>query len=412
MKQMKHFFMAAFIAFGASRFSMATLPYASGLYERLLRDDDTMSPISYPSVSIRASDQGHQSVGLFGPPGIPANRQPAPQWVLGFYSGYVSPDEPVTLHVSGLDADIFEPTTFQHAKNDATPILTFGLAGARLPINLDVTNFVNNLAVHHVATEDYIYPEFVIRPERNDSDSAVVLSAQITSQDGSKDYPFLPTGVGYGHFDDLPSGGYFDPPAASGFRYQTTDGSRFTRLFDLPSGFNSPFSVSVEGRVIGRFTAGESVEFSSFPGGGVSSFAIFDILPSVDPTNVLVFPVGLEFDHPRASFDMIPHVSLPGDFNDDGKVNAADYTVWRNYLGTNFDLNGNGDETDSSAGVVDRADYDLWKLHYGEHNPGTGTANLSSSVPEPSTTTMATVIVVLLSAMGRVHRGCRGSETN
>jgi hypothetical protein len=34
---------------------------------------------------------------------------------------------------------------------------------------------------------------------------------------------------------------------------------------------------------------------------------------------------------------------LPGDYNGDGVVNAGDYTVWRDTLGTEFDLNGNGD---------------------------------------------------------------------
>jgi hypothetical protein len=54
--------------------------------------------------------------------------------------------------------------------------------------------------------------------------------------------------------------------------------------------------------------------------------------------------------------------SLAGDYNGDGSVNAADYTVWRNAQGSADDLraDGNGD------GVVDRADYDLWKSSVGE----------------------------------------------
>ena len=32
-----------------------------------------------------------------------------------------------------------------------------------------------------------------------------------------------------------------------------------------------------------------------------------------------------------------------GDFNNDGKVDAADYTVWRDNLGSDFNLAGNGD---------------------------------------------------------------------
>jgi hypothetical protein len=52
-------------------------------------------------------------------------------------------------------------------------------------------------------------------------------------------------------------------------------------------------------------------------------------------------------------------VAAPGDFNLDGRANAADYTIWRDTLGSTTDLraDGNGD------GVVDRADYDLWKAN-------------------------------------------------
>ena len=50
-------------------------------------------------------------------------------------------------------------------------------------------------------------------------------------------------------------------------------------------------------------------------------------------------------------------VAVAGDYNGDGSVNAADYTVWRNTQGSADDLraDGNGD------GSVDQADYDLWK---------------------------------------------------
>ena len=100
----------------------------------------------------------------------------------------------------------------------------------------------------------------------------------------------------------------------------------------------------------------------------------------------------------------MPLVNMPGDFNDDGNVNAADYTVWRNNLGSNFALNGNGDETGGSAGVVDRADYNLWKLHYGEHNPGAGAGDFTSTVPEPKALALALIGLLLIAVGGRFAR--------
>ena len=55
--------------------------------------------------------------------------------------------------------------------------------------------------------------------------------------------------------------------------------------------------------------------------------------------------------------------TVPGDFNGDGTVDAADFTVWRDNLGgTSTVLHGNG----SGQATVVHADYDLWKVHFAE----------------------------------------------
>jgi hypothetical protein len=51
-----------------------------------------------------------------------------------------------------------------------------------------------------------------------------------------------------------------------------------------------------------------------------------------------------------------------GDFNDDGTVNAADYTVWRDQLGSGFMLSNEGGVT---PGMVTPEDYDSWKNAFG-----------------------------------------------
>jgi hypothetical protein len=69
-------------------------------------------------------------------------------------------------------------------------------------------------------------------------------------------------------------------------------------------------------------------------------------------------------------------VALVGDYNGDGVVDAADYTVWRNTLNSTTDLRADGDQ----SGAVDSNDYAVWKNHYGA---GALAGTSLASVPEP-----------------------------
>jgi hypothetical protein len=92
---------------------------------------------------------------------------------------------------------------------------------------------------------------------------------------------------------------------------------------------------------------------------------------------------------------------VPGDYNDDGVVNAADYVVWRNNEGTAFTLP-NEDPSATTQGTVDQEDYDFWVAEFGNTGAaGVSAANLASAVPEPSSllvslVTGATLILALL----------------
>jgi hypothetical protein len=97
---------------------------------------------------------------------------------------------------------------------------------------------------------------------------------------------------------------------------------------------------------------------------------------------------------------------IAGDFNNDGRVDAADYTVWRDSYGQSGEslaADGSGSTPGIPDGVVDQLDYEYWKANFG-NTPGSEDA-AAIGVPEP-TSLMMTGGAILLSAFGRSLRSC------
>ena len=100
---------------------------------------------------------------------------------------------------------------------------------------------------------------------------------------------------------------------------------------------------------------------------------------------------------------------LPGDYNGDGVVDAADYTVWRDSSGQT----GSTLVADSSGpngvpdGVVNQWDYNFWKANFGSSRGG-GSGTLA--VPGPPTIRLMLIGMGLLLPFRRrllcKHAGC------
>ncbi len=107
-------------------------------------------------------------------------------------------------------------------------------------------------------------------------------------------------------------------------------------------------------------------------------------------------------------------LDLPGDYNGDGVVNAADYTVWRDTFGQMGPALAADADGDQSVGA---GDYEIWKQNFGESAElqiapvsavGTGsvTATSSSNVPEPATAWSLMITTTGLSLLARrANRG-------
>jgi hypothetical protein len=93
-------------------------------------------------------------------------------------------------------------------------------------------------------------------------------------------------------------------------------------------------------------------------------------------------------------------LGLTGDYNGDGMVNAADYTVWRNALQSNNPA-ADGDK----SGTVDWEDYLVWKNNYGLPGSGAGVASGNlSEVPEPASASLLLLAAFLIALAARSRR--------
>jgi hypothetical protein len=78
-------------------------------------------------------------------------------------------------------------------------------------------------------------------------------------------------------------------------------------------------------------------------------------------------------------------VGVPGDYNGNLVVDAADYVLWRN--------GGPLQNEVDTPGTVNAADYDAWRALFG-NTSGSGAGLSNASVPEPSTCYLVAIAVL------------------
>lgn len=159
-----------------------------------------------------------------------------------------------------------------------------------------------------------------------------------------------------------------------------------TSVQNVPWGNDDSFSATGVTVVSGTFAAGATPAFSDsglLAGSLLTSIGTIstpgDRTLDVDITTLVT--TNLEFG------------VATGDYNADGRVDAADYTVWRDTLNESVTAltgaDGNGD------GLINPQDLNVWATNYGASN-----AAVATTLPEP--------VSAFLAAIGLVLSGGRG----
>jgi hypothetical protein len=95
-----------------------------------------------------------------------------------------------------------------------------------------------------------------------------------------------------------------------------------------------------------------------------------------------------------------PGGGIVGDYNVDGVVDAADYTVWRDHIGSAYLPN----RKPATIGPIGSADYQAWADNFGRSKASSAT----SSAPEPTSALLCLIAV----AVGADHRLRRRRENS
>ncbi len=113
----------------------------------------------------------------------------------------------------------------------------------------------------------------------------------------------------------------------------------------------------------------------------------------------------LTYSASQVTLHVIDAILPPGDYNLNGIVDAADYTLWRNNFGSTTSL-----PNDPTLGVG-QDDYQRWKDHFGQTAGSGVSSGVAPSVPEPTT-----LVLIIVTAIGmfpwRTRHAWHASQSN
>lgn len=169
------------------------------------------------------------------------------------------------------------------------------------------------------------------------------------------------------------------------FTYSVPSDGPLFRTFSIPDALDngdSHFELMFNGAVL-ELEAGSEIDFTEYAADGVHEFTLRGISPSEGLSDAPPpFIQSMRFTAEGFAFVTVEPVSFSrqlGDYNLDGMVDAADYTIWRDQYGlTNVNSPADGD----LDGNVDDFDFELWRSHFGQVVSG-GSSERAAPAPEP-----------------------------
>ncbi|MEO1497014.1 MAG: PEP-CTERM sorting domain-containing protein [Planctomycetota bacterium] len=148
---------------------------------------------------------------------------------------------------------------------------------------------------------------------------------------------------------------------------------------EIELGGLTPGTQSDQITVVDELALDGDLTVSLLPGYTSTLGDTFDLLTAASISGVfdsITLPAAsFELIYSATRVQLIATSALSGDYNNDGVVDAADYTVWRDNLNAPAGTLLN----DDVGGVIGTAQYDAWRANFGATLPA-----ISTAVPEPT----------------------------
>jgi hypothetical protein len=161
----------------------------------------------------------------------------------------------------------------------------------------------------------------------------------------------------------------FGPDASLGIELGgTTPGTQYDRLVIAGS---ASLDGALHVSLINDFTPSGGQQFTILTAGSIVNNGFMLTGPAASSFSLLVSS--------NSVILQAISVGVPGDYNQDGIVDAADFTVWRDTRGstTNLIADGNGNN------AIDAGDYTVWQQNFGQAD-AKNSVDSAELVPEPA----------------------------
>jgi hypothetical protein len=267
-----------------------------------------------------------------------------------------------------------------------------------------------NIGVGRLEIRDVTHPNNVqdvyqrIYQTQGGFNETLIGSFPITGSILPNHHLFLPGIAQYNLRTVLPGGGV-GPVVSSNDK--TSMAVVDSRAYDtsLPGAPSSSFYNSVSAPILGISIGWADVYTRGLPGQWVEATGLADgqywLEVIADPYD-RIHELNDDNNTTRILVNLVvpdPQI-LPGDYNDDDSVDAADYVVWRKTLGQNVSQ-GTAADGDGN-GTIGPADYNVWRANFGVTRSGAGSSD--TAVPEPAGIVLVVIGFWFVFTLGPISR--------